>query len=115
VSIVAAQGAGVAQRVHLRVGELHAGGVAGAAPRRAERLVLAVSSSACTLRPVRAVVAAKLATMMSWLVIPEGAGPVIPEGAGPVNPLVLVVDLFFGGSPPVGGRVEVGGGVKERP
>jgi hypothetical protein len=46
--------------------------------------------------------------------IPKKGG-VIPEGAGPVNPLVRVTDLLFVGSPPVVGRVEVGGGVKERP
>ena len=54
--VVAAQGAGVVQCLHLRVGDLDT------------ELVGGGSSSACTLSPVRVVVAAMLCTMTSWLV-----------------------------------------------
>lgn len=40
---------------------------------------------------------------------------VIPEGAGPGQPPVSLVILLLGGSAPARGRVEVGGGVEDRP
>ena len=54
---------------------------------------------------------ARLAEIASML----GKSLVIPEGAGPVNPRVLALDLFLGRPPPACGRVEVGGGVRDRP